>query len=245
MSEWLAPVSRALDALERDINVFFRDDDAGWADARLFALLDVFDRHACPIDLAVIPALLGDPLAAALRDRRRTGSPVGFHQHGYSHDNHESHGRPCEFGPSRGTEQQAVDIRKGQQRLTACFGDDLDPIFTPPWNRCTADTGRALVANGIGTISRDATAGSLGIDGLAECPVRIDWFAKTKGRRLDRHEWGAMAARHVETAAGAVGIMLHHAAMDAAELDACEQIVRTVAAHPGVHVVPMREVVVK
>ena len=245
MSAWLAPLPRALDALDREIDVFFRDDDAGWADTRLFALLDLFARHACPIDLAVIPTAVSDSLARTLLDRRRATRAVNFHQHGHSHANHEPRGRPCEFGPSRAAALQLGDIKDGQRRLKEYFFDYLDAIFTPPWNRCTTDTGRALVASGIRAISRDITARRLDIAGLTECPVHADWFAKVKGRRLDRHEWASMLARHIADAAGPVGIMLHHAEMDAAELDACEQVVRTVATHPRVHLVPMRDVVMK
>jgi hypothetical protein len=37
--------------------------------------------------------------------------------------------------------------------------------------------------------------------------------------------------------------MLHHAVMDRDELDACEQLVQTLAAHPTVRVVPMKDLV--
>jgi len=243
MSAWPAILACALDSLEREIVVFFRDDDAGWADVRLFAMLDMFARHACPIDLAVIPAALNDSLATALLARRRPGCAVGFHQHGYSHRNHEPHGRPCEFGPSRAAPDQLSDISTGRRVLAAYLGEYLDPIFTPPWNRCTSDTGRALVASGITAMSRDITAGPLEIDGLGDCSIRLDWFAKSKRRRLERHVCAAVFAHHLTTAAGPVGIMLHHAVMDRDELDACEQVVQTLTAHPRVRVVPMKAVV--
>jgi hypothetical protein len=48
--------------------------------------------------------------------------------------------------------------------------------------------GWALVAGGITAISRDITARRLEIDGLVDCSIRLDWFAKSKRGRLDRHE---------------------------------------------------------
>jgi len=245
VSGWLAPLTGALDSLDGEVEMFFRDDDAGWADVRLFALLNAFAACACPIDLAVIPGALTRTLATALLDLKRGGCAIGFHQHGFSHENHEPLGRPCEFGPSRTAALQSRDIKEGQRRLAAHLGEHLDPIFTPPWNRCTPETGRALVESGIRAISLDATAKPLNIDGLAECPVRVDWLAKANGRRLSRDEWASMLARHVTGAAGPVGVMLHHAEMDAGEIDGCEQVVRILAAHPKVRVVSMREAAVK
>ncbi len=63
---WLGPVVDALDRRTVPIEVFVRDDDAGWADAELFALLDVFAARGMPIDLAVIPDALTPRLAAEL-----------------------------------------------------------------------------------------------------------------------------------------------------------------------------------
>jgi hypothetical protein len=60
------------------VDVFFRDDDAGWADARLLALCDLFGALELPLDLAVIPAALHDGLARELRARDWRGR----HKHG-------------------------------------------------------------------------------------------------------------------------------------------------------------------
>lgn len=63
MSAWLAPLRAALDHAARPVTFFFRDDDAGWADDDLYRLIDIFDRWAIPLDLAVIPNALSDDLA--------------------------------------------------------------------------------------------------------------------------------------------------------------------------------------
>src|SRR3954451_22796727 len=139
---WLDPVTAALDAAPAPVPVFFRDDDAGWADARLFDLLDRFAACSLPVDLAVIPMELDAALAEELAARPR----VGLHQHGLAHVNHEREGRKHEFGPSRDAAAQRADIAAGRARLTDLLGDRVDPIFTPPWNRCTAATGDCLAA---------------------------------------------------------------------------------------------------
>ena len=45
MTMWLDPLRAALDDTPRPVDFFFRDDDAGWDDERLFAMLEVVERH--------------------------------------------------------------------------------------------------------------------------------------------------------------------------------------------------------
>ena len=113
---------------------------------------------------------------------------MGLHQHGLAHANHEREGRKCEFGPSRGLEAQRRDIEAGRARLTDLLGDRVDPIFTPPWNRCTTDTGTALAELGFRVLSRESRAEPLGVPGLFELPIHIDWvrLAPARAGRPDR-----------------------------------------------------------
>ena len=151
---WLDPVRQALD--EGPCTVFFRDDDAGWGDERLWALLDLFDRRSLPVDLAVIPAELHPTLTAELTVRARAGQ-VHLHQHGFAHFNHEPTGRKCEFGPARSYEAQAADITHGAAILRGAFGELVHPVFTPPWNRCTAVTADVLADAGFAGQCPDST----------------------------------------------------------------------------------------
>ena len=214
------------------MTVFFRDDDAGWRDDRLMALLDLFAAYAVPIDLAAIPRDMTAELADALV-ARGDRQPLGLHQHGYAHSNHQREGRKCEFGSDRSAREQLHDIGDGQRRLRELLGPALDPIFTPPWNRCTADTGAALVELGIGALSRDRTAEPLALDGLRELPVQVDWFATRKGAPLGRAAVGEqLAVRATEPAP--LGVMLHHAEMDTEDMAAMEELVSLIAAHENV-----------
>ncbi len=243
MIDWTAGLVRALDSRETAFEMFFRDDNVGWADDRLFTLLDIFAAHECPIDLAAIPAAISDKLAALLIGRKKSGDDIGIHQHGFMHRNNEPAGCACEFGPARPAAAQGRDIGEGRRALLGMFGHYLDPIFTPPWNRCTQVTGRVLVDLGIATLSRDLTAGLLNIDGLAERPIHIDWLAKAKGRRIPFADVSSVIARRITDGAGPVGIMLHHAEMCDDDFEACAALVRTVAGHPNVRLVPMRSAV--
>lgn len=231
-ARWLRPVAEALDAADRPCPVFFRDDDAGWDTPGLMALLDGFDRHTTPIDLAVIPTVLSPQLARELGSRA-AGSPVRLHQHGYAHADHQPAGRRCEFGPARTRAEQQLDIGRGRERLIDAFGPHLDPVFTPPWNRCTDDTIEALLANGIEVLSRDHTAARLARDGLAEVPVTVDWFGHRKGVRWTTHELALHLAASIRSGKP-LGVMLHHAVCDDAERRAIGDLLAVLAAHPGV-----------
>src|SRR6267378_906417 len=146
MSDWLDPLWTTLDAAPRPVSFFFRNDDAGWKDERLFALLYTFSRHRVPIDVAVIPTALSANLATGLRSLLQIdGELLSLHQHGYAHLNHESAGRKCEFGPSRSRALQLSDIQTGKNLLADLCGPIAESIFTPPWNRCTAITGECLL----------------------------------------------------------------------------------------------------
>ena len=226
---WLRPLEAALDGASAPVTFFFRDDDAGWADARLTTLLDVFARRDVPIDLAAIPVCVTPPLARTLLTRAER-QPLGIHQHGYLHVSHEVEGRRCEFGPNRPAAAQRADIAAGRRRLLQLFGDALQPVFTPPWNRCTEATGACLVELGIPVLSRDRSATELDLAGLRELPVQVDWFAKRKGRLLGRDAVGEqLGARAGEPAP--LGVMLHHAEMDTEDMTAMAELLDLVCAH--------------
>ncbi len=240
---WLAPVRDALDGLTEPISVFVRDDDAGWDDDALIRLLDLFVSCETPIDLAVIPAALGDRLGAALVTRADDGL-LGLHQHGWSHTNHETTGRKCEFGPARSSCAQLADIVAGQERLQAILGPAVEPMFTPPWNRCTEVTAGCLIELGFTVLSRDASAVAHDHPDLAETPVSFDWSSRryptpdARGNAL-----AEVIARPGDVrAAGSMGLMLHHAVMTPDDLSDVGQLLDVLGGHPLVTFVPLRRV---
>jgi hypothetical protein len=206
------------------VEVFFRDDDAGWADERLLELIDRFCEHALPLDLAVIPAELTEELAAQLIAR-----PVGLHQHGYAHTNHQLEGRKCEFGPARSRSQQLEDIARGRERLQSWLGARLDPFFTPPWNRCTVDTGSVLAELEFALLSRESKAEPLGA--LPELPVHLD-VARLSASELDERFAALVGAGEP------IGVMFHHAVMEPAEMARASALLELLATHE--RVVPRR-----
>jgi hypothetical protein len=234
MSEnWLTPIRETLETLDKPITLFFRDDDAGWADNRLFALLDCFASHNIPIDLAVIPQELQPPLANHLLKRKHSQPKLlGLHQHGYAHCNHELEGRRCEFGASRDYASQFLDLKAGHEHLLYLLDSALDLIFTPPWNRCNDTTSACLVDLGFSALSRNRGAALLADNTLPELPITIDWCG-IRARADD--PWSNLAQtivtelRHSETKP--IGLMLHHAVMDDDDLRYMHALLALLAGH--------------
>jgi peptidoglycan/xylan/chitin deacetylase (PgdA/CDA1 family) len=237
MSDWLDPLRVALDAADEPVMFFFRDDDAGWDDQALEQLLDVFEPHGVPLDVAAIPAAVTPRTAELLTVRRATGrNDLTVHQHGFAHVNHQTEGRKCEFGTSRSAAQQADDIWLGRDLLRRMLGD-LPPVFTPPWNRCAPWTGTVLRDLGFEVLSRDVSAGLLAVPGLLELPVSVDWSAKHKAVPVDRSGRGRLLADRARQP-GPVGVMLHHEVMsddDRADLSSLLALVADHAAAGAGH----------
>lgn len=224
MVQWLAPVAEALDSARAPVEVFFRDDDAGWRDDRLRILLALFEPRGLPLDVAAIPQALGPGMARELVARG-----VVVHQHGLAHVNHEPGGRKHEFGPSRSREAQRRDIEAGRTLLAERLDGVVQPIFTPPWNRCTADTAACLAELGFEVLSRESRAKPFGVPGLRELPVSLDFV------RLEPGE----LARRFAAARPPVGVMFHHAAMDSAAMDRADELLALLARHDRVVARPM------
>lgn len=239
MSAWLDPLNQALDEVSGCLEFFFRDDDGGWRDDRLFLLLDLFDRYSVPVDLAVIPSELTKDLACELRRRAEKAPKLfAFHQHGWTHVNHEVEGRKCEFGPSRPKGEQYIDLVSGKSKLEQLLGCTAE-IFTPPWNRCTEATAECLTELGFHVLSRDRTAEPLNFPGLVEMPVHVDWFAKRKGARLSYPQLGLHIAEAL-VERRRMGIMLHHAVMDEFELVRLSQLLALLSAHTNAACLQMK-----
>jgi predicted deacetylase len=231
MPDWLKTVTDVLDRAERPVQVFFRDDDAGWSNDRLFGLLDVFAQAAVPIDVAVIPGAIDPMLVDELLTRWQQGKHlIGLHQHGYRHTNHEIEDRKSEFGRYRTKSQQKANIVRGREDLFAAFGNALEFFFTPPWNRCTQETVECLEELNFQLLSRDVTAVKLESSILRQVPVNIDWSKMIKLSADPLPGLGQTIATSLEQNA-LTGIMLHHADMDNGTLQPLAELLAIFANH--------------
>ena len=241
MSTWLDPVRVALDRRAEAVTFFFRDDDAGWEDDKLYHLLDLPLSSEIPIALAAIPMAIGSRLAAVLRSLVTAGAPVvSVHQHGFAHVNHETEGRKSEFGASRSRDLQRQDLTNGRRRLEDSIGVALPPLFTPPWNRCTRDTAECLAEVGVCILSRDSSAEPFGLHSLHELPVSLDWTGR-RGVRRGPIAWGETIA-HAIASASPVGVMLHHAAMTTGDRSMLRDLFDVLSDHPRATVRQMTDI---
>lgn len=239
------PLLEAVLAHRQPLHLFLRDDDAGWGDEALRALLDTVLGCGAAIDLAVIPEALSAPQAAWLR---RLPASVGLHQHGHRHANHEPEGtRRSEFGPHRALAAQRADLIDGRARLADSLGERLDPWFTPPWNRCRPETPALLAELGFAGLSRDA--GAPPQQALPELPVHTDWTRHWREggeaavlAHLARCYRQALAGQSDDAPQPVtLGLMLHHAVMDEAERRALAAGLRRWLADGPVTSLPMRQ----
>ena len=127
---------RGLEASGRRVRLWWRDDDAVAATARLERLIGLSVRFQAPVLLAVIPRDADRSLADRLVAERRIVPAV----HGFGHANHAGPDeRKQELGPHRPLGRVLADLASGRQALSALFGDNLADVLVPPWNRIAGD----------------------------------------------------------------------------------------------------------
>ena len=245
MHDGLKALDAALAVRRTPLRLFLRDDDAGWRDDRLLALIDATTALGVPLDLAVIPCACTPALARVLVGRLdATPGLLAVHQHGFAHPDHGAgRERRCEFGTGRDLAAQRDDLLQGRRLLRESFGDRLGNLFTPPWNRCAPQTPALLAELGFAALSRDRRAP--GETDLPEIAVDIDWCRLRREGVSQLDGMAAALARAIEEVgdvpgpAGAVGLMLHHAAMDADDLGLLSRLLQRLRADPRVHCVSM------
>lgn len=116
----------------RTARFWLRDDDAVEPTPALDHLLDLGQRYAVPIALAVIPARADWALARRLAQASHATPLV----HGWAHANHAQPGeKKQELDRHRASEIVIAEMSRALRRMTALFGDRLSPVLVPPWNR--------------------------------------------------------------------------------------------------------------
>jgi peptidoglycan/xylan/chitin deacetylase (PgdA/CDA1 family) len=198
--------------------IFFRADDVGVPGERFREMIAIFVRHALPLNLAVVPAWLTTQRWRSLvRIGRAAPRLWCWHQHGWRHHNHERRGKKQEFGPSRPDHDLRADLDRGRRRLEALLGDQFFPVFTPPWNRCSAAVLAYLHRAGYRAVSRSRNSRPPCPSNLRDLAVDIDLHTR---KDVDaRAGWGALGN---ELTSGLTrrtcGFMLHHQRMNSSSL---------------------------
>ncbi|HEX5077514.1 MAG TPA: polysaccharide deacetylase family protein, partial [Geminicoccaceae bacterium] len=212
------------------IRLWWRDDDAGRDDPRLERLLELAERRALPVALAVVPAWLADSAQA-----RIAASPqASVLQHGYAHRNHAPPGqKSCELA-GRALAAIEAELARGRATLVEAFGADFLAVLVPPWNRLDRQLIGRLTACGfcgLSTYGRRAAAEPA--PGLIQVNTHldpIDW----RGERLFVGEMAALERLiAVLDPDEPIGILSHHLAMDEPGWRFLDRLLGVLAAHPG------------
>jgi hypothetical protein len=216
----LTQLRSSLDRLRsegREINLFFRDDDVDEDEDSLRKLLGVFLENEVPVNLQIIPDRL-TPAAASLLLRHQGLRPDLFelNQHGWRHINHEREGRKCEFGPGRNFDEQLADIASGMKALEEALGAAFSLVFTPPWNRCTAETLRALDRLEFQGYSGFRSGEPVSDYGFRDVSVTLDLHCWKNGAVMKRADQIVSELIEQLRELDTIGIMLHHKVMDEA-----------------------------
>ena len=212
MSHGCDPIADALDAAPAPVDVFFRDDDAGWGDARLIELLDLLRRARHAARPGGDPGERSTPaLARELRGRgaasactstatrtsttspRAASASSGRRARGGAAARHR--GRPraagrAARGPRRPDLHAAVEPLHARRRAAA----------SPSWASRRSRASRAR--------SR------WGSPGLRELPVQRRLRPARRGRGRAR----AAGWPRRSVVGGPVGVMFHHEVMDGADM---------------------------
>lgn len=200
---------------EKITKIFFRDDDVDIEEDTLTHLLDLFLSRGVPINLEIIPKNLTDSAIKLLYQYKRScGSILELNQHGWQHLNHERVGKKCEFGISRGFDEQLEDISRGKSMLEETFDQAFYPVFTPPWNRCTVDTFRVLDQLGFRALSKDTGKQSVKGYSFREISTTLDIFKWKGGAALKPPDEILEDLISQIGVLPAIGILLHHKIMD-------------------------------
>lgn len=194
--------------------IFFRADDVAVPSGKQDRLLSMFSKHRMPLCCALVPAWLTADRWHTI-DRSVAGRHEFFawHQHGWTHRNHQITGKKQEFGSAVSTAGKRQAIRQGKKRLTRLLGPLFLPFFTPPWNRVDAETMEILGEEGFIGLSRFRGDTLPPVPGLIDIPVNVDLH--TRKDATPEAGWKALL-EELATALNSrrAGLMIHHQRMN-------------------------------
>ncbi len=216
------------------MHLFLRDDDVDEDEESLRRLLDITVSRWIPVNLEIIPGRLTESGITVL-DTYARSLPGLFelHQHGWQHANHEPEGKKCEFGPSRPFHEQLDDIRKGKELLDRVFKGLVYPAFTPPWNRCTPDTYKALDDLGFLVLSKDHAVQPMTGYRFRELSTTLDLYRWKGGPAMKApDEIVTVLIQQLADGLSPIGLLLHHKVMDDAAFSFLDDLLAVLAASP-------------
>lgn len=209
-SQFEAELARRRDA-GRQVECWWRDDDAGAVLPPLKQLVELSKKKAIPLALAVVPEAAEPELFRLLHDG------VSVLQHGTDHRNRAAAGeKKTEYPALEAMEAALSRISDGFGRLRAFAGPRFFPVLAPPWNRLRKDLLKKLPAIGIrGVSAYGARVSAEPAPGLRQVNTHVDIVAWRQGKRFIG-ESAALALAMKSMAGGEpLGWLTHHAEHEA------------------------------
>ena len=216
--------------------VFFRADDIAEVSEDFSRLIALFAKHHAPLALAIVPAwLTSQSWRDILNLASESPSLWCWHQHGWSHADHATRGKKCEFGDDRAPEDIEDDLAKGRRRLETIMGNSFSPVFTPPWNRCGQFALDALKKLRFSAVSRSEGAAPPAPSGLAQCDINVDLHTR-KDADPEKSLEALLGELESGLAGGFCGIMVHHRLMNDAAFAFLDRLLRILRRRPNVNI---------
>ncbi len=241
----LRPQLETLQAKGKTLSVFLRNDDGDKDEDTLRQLFDITLSRQVPLHVAVIPKTLTNAGVRLLRDIKHAQPELlELGQHGFQHLNHETTGRKCEFGVSRSFEKQLNDIANGKKILEETLQEYFAPIFTPPWNRCTKDTLKAVEQLGFEIFSRDNSNPPATGYGFQEISTTLDFFTWKDGAKMKNPKDLTEELIKQLNTNHPVGLLLHHKVMNAEDFAFLDELLAELKRYPVVHFHTLQSLVV-
>lgn len=220
--------------------LWWRDDDAITPTAALDQLGKLALKLDLPVHLAVIPKEATPQLACHIAQHSDILVPV---VHGWAHQNQAAVGeKKCEFAAHRPIEDSLAEIERGLACLEVLFGDQLQPMFVPPWNRIASGllpwmAGIGFVALSTFTPRKRVKAAP----GLIQVNTHLDPIDWKGGRSLAPPQQliaqvsNQLRERRLGQADNTepYGILTHHLVHDAAIWDFTEALLTRLMRGPG------------
>ena len=195
------------------IRLIFRADDIGVPSRGFSRLVNLFLQHRMPLCLAVVPSWLTAIRAKGLMEATAENRSLWcWHQHGRQHRNFEPAGKKQEFGPARDYKSLKQQISLGRTRLISLLGNEFQPFFTPPWNRCSLEAAQALKDLGFAAISRSEGARPDLTGILPDFPVNVDLHTR-KEHDPETGLGNLLSEIERSLASGYCSVMIHHQRM--------------------------------
>ena len=222
----------------RQVEFWWRDDDAAKPNPALERLLKLSADFGIPAALAVVPAGAEAAMLAQF------GEGVSVLQHGTDHVNRAGPGeKKTEFSAAEPVAAALARLAFWRARLEVQAGARFVPALAPPWNRIPAPLIAGLATAGFAGLSQyGIRTRAEPAPGLRQVNTHVDLIAWKGGRGFIGEEEALraalrhLAARRIRAADGdeATGWLTHHALHDRPAWDFLKRLFETTRALPGV-----------